>query len=302
MRRYIRTVLLLPLLLSVVSCQLESVSDSSFEIGITYPKATGLLYEVIPQTNDYYYTCDAVSVADYERMGEDAVLDSLNTFNKAVYEIIEMLYEEYLGLSAPAFRDILENGAIYGSLIGLSPETNYYLCITCYNKRNRPMKPIVKQVFMTKDSLASSIMFDVQANGLEVFVAPSNDEKYFWSVIEKGELDRRYLGLPEYFYLETIENFERYGFINTVLTQGKDSIDLSYLRNLQVQDTLYLVTAGYYNETNSKTFAYELVYQRGDTFSIKLLESQWDEFSSSRAENVARRLFRKNAVSPRFKR
>lgn len=297
--RYTRHILLLPLLVTLLGCSTNLSTSDAFEIGITYPKATGLLFEVIPQTNDYYYSCDAVSVEDFEKWGEEVVIDSIDALNKEVYGFIKELYDG-AGLALPSFHDMLENGAIYGVLEGLEPETNYYLCITCYDKRNRPIAPIAKQPFRTKDSLVSTITFNVDVEGTAAIIKPSNEEMYFWNVISKEDLDRRYLGMPSYFYSESVENYERYGFISTMLDQDVDTAHVLHYVNMTAFDTAYLVMAGYYNETNSQVSAYELVYQRGDTFSIRTLENAWDVYSTSVAERKARCLFRKNAIRPRL--
>ena len=304
MKRYLRQVLvLLPALLVLAGCVQEEVEDSAFEIGITYPRAKSLLYEVIPATNDYYYMCAAVSVADYNRLGEEGVIDSLHDMNKDLYHIIKTLYREYFDQRPPSFREMLENGAIYGNEYNLHPETNYYLCVMCYNKHNRPIRHIVKQSFATKDSLASSITFDVAGSGTKVIVTPSNDEKYFWDIETKEVIDTRYYGMPDYYYSAQVENYERYGFINTMLSQGRESEDVADMYTLHTQDTLYVTAAGYYNETNSQIEVYELVYQGDNGFSVRRVEDTWTLDDKDAEEQAARSwLLRHNHVAPRLKR
>lgn len=304
MKRYLRqTVVLLPLLLALAGCAKEEVEDSAFEIGITYPRATSLLYEVIPATNDYYYMCAAVRVADYNRLGEEGVIDSLHDANKDIYHIVKTLYREYFDMRPPTFREMLENGAIYGSEYGLRPETNYYLCVMCYNKHNRPIKHLVKQAFTTKDSLASSITFDVASSGTKVIVTPSNNDTYFWDAETKEAIDTRYYGMPDYYYGEVVENYERYGFINTMLSQGKESEDLADRFALHTQDTLYVTAAGYYNETNSQIEIYELVYQGDNGFSVRRVENKWDvDDEDAETQAVYRKLLGEKHITPRLKR
>lgn len=306
MKRYILHALWVSATMVCLSaCQQVKVEDSSFEINITYPKATALLYEVIPQTNDYYYICNAVKVADYNRLGERNVVDSLDNLYKEVYELIAVLYKE-MGYEVPDFMDILNNGAIFGSAYMLEPETKYYLCVICYNKHNRPIKTIVKEPFITKDSLASSITFEVKASGTKLVIIPSDDETYFWDVEEKKVIDTRYYGLPTVFYMETVENYERYGFMHTMLVQGRDGRDLADYYTLHTQDTLYLTAAGYHNETNSKIETYELVYQGDNGFSITRVEEDDyfdDDDDDDAAEQMAKRLlFSKQHILPRLKR
>lgn len=306
MKRYILHALWVSATMVCLSaCQQVKVDAGSFEINITYPKATGLLYEVIPQTNDYYYVCNAVKVADYNRLGERNLVDSLDGMYKEVYDFVKYLYEE-LGYAAPDFMDMLNNGAMYGSTYMLEPETEYYLCVMCYNKHKRPIKTIVKKPFITKDSLASSITFDVKASGTKLVIIPSDDETYFWDVEEKKEIDTRYYGLPTVFYMETVENYERYGFMHTMLVQGRDGRDLADY-SLHTQDTLYLTAAGYHNETNSEIETYELVYQGDNGFSITRVEEDDyfddDDEDDDAAEQMAKRLlFSKQHILPRLKR
>lgn len=302
MKRHIRqTILLLPLLI-LWACQKEKVSDSSFEVTMTYVRAHSAMYDIIPATNDYYYVCGAVSVADYNRMGDTGVADSLNAFYKEIYEIVREIYTEYLDTKPPSFREMLENGAIYGTEYGLLPETGYYLCVMCYNRHNRPIKTIVKAPFVTKDTLASSVTFDVKTAGTQVVITPSNEEQYYWDIAQKEAIDTRYYGMPDYYYSETVETYERYGFIQTMLTRGADTLDLQYL-SLHPQDTLYVMAAGYYNETNSQTAVYELVYQWDNTFTVAEYSLPEDGNAATGTEQAARRwLLRKNAVLPGFKR
>lgn len=304
MKRYWRQAwVLLPALLALAGCAKEEVEDSAFEIGITYPRAKSLLYEVIPATNDYYYMCAAVSVADYNRLGEEGVVDSLHDMNKELYHIVKTLYRDYLDMRPPTFREMLENGAIYGSEYGLQPETNYYLCVMCYNKHNRPIEHIVKEPFTTKDSLASSITFDVVGSGTKVIVTPSNDEKYFWEIETKEVIDTRYYGYPDYYYSEVVENYERYGFINTMLSQGRESADVADMYTLHTQDTLYVTAAGYYNETNSQIEVYELVYQGDNGFSVRRVENDWTlDDEDTEVQAAYRKLLCKKHITPRLKR
>ena len=307
MKRYILHALWVSAtMLCLSACQQVKVDAGSFEINITYPKATGLLYEVIPQTNDYYYVCNAVKVADYNRLGERNLVDSLDGMYKEAFDFVRYLYEE-LGYATPDFMDMLNNGAMYGATYMLEPETEYYLCVMCYNKHKRPIKTIVKKPFVTKDSLASSITFDVKASGTKLVIIPSDDETYFWDVEEKKVIDTRYYGLPTVFYMETVENYERYGFMHTMLVQGRDGIDLADYYTLHTQDTLYLTAAGYHNETNSEIETYELVYQGDNGFSITRVEEDDyfddDDEDDDAAEQMAKRLlFSKQHILPRLKR
>ena len=296
--RYIRQILMLPLLLSVVGCTTK-LQSGTFEIDITYQKASGVLYEVIPQTNDYYYLCAAVSVDDYNKMGDEGVIDSIDALAKDVYDMVKEYYE-YENTPVPSFLSLLENGAIYGEESGLQAETNYYLCIICYNKHNKPMKFVDKKAFRTLDALESTVTFDVKTQGHNACITPSNNETYFWNIISKEDMDRRYLGMPGYYYSELVENYERYGFIKAVLSEGVDTARVLQYVNMDIRDTAYLVMAAYYNETNSQVSAYELVYQDNDTLTCRHLSSAWDVNSTDAVEQKALRLFRKNAVRPRL--
>ncbi len=302
MKRYIRlTILLLPLL-TLWACQQEKVSDSSFEVTLTYVRAHSAMYDVVPATNDYYYVCGAMSVADYNRLGEAGVVDSLHAFYKDIYDIVREIYTEYLDVKPPSFRDMLENGAIYGTEYGLQPETDYYLCVMCYNKHNRPIKTIVKTPFRTKDTIASTVTFAVKTEGMKAIITPSNEEQYYWDIARKEEKDTRYYGFPDYYYSMTVETYERYGFIQTVLMRGADTIDLESF-SLHPQDTLYAMAAGYYNETNSETAVYELVYQWDNTLTVAEYAQWEDDEAVTAADKAARRwLLRKNPVLPGLKR
>lgn len=304
MKRTIRTAILLPLLLAALaSCNRVEVTDTTIDIDIVYPKATGVLYRVTPQSYDYYYVCDAVPVADYNRLGEREVIDSLNSMYKDLYKIVKDIYEEVLGEDAPSFREMLNNGTMEGSEVLLRPETNYYLCVMCYNRHNHPIKTIVKQPFTTKDSVASDITFDVAGSGTKVIVTPSNNDKYVWDVETKEVIDTRYYGYPDYYYSEVVENYERYGFINTMLSQGRESEDLADMYMLHTQDTLYLTAAGYHNETNSQTEVYELVYQGDNGFSVRRVENDWTLDDEDTEEQAAyRKLLGKKHIVPRLKR
>jgi len=304
MKLYLRQMLLLlPLLAVLAGCNRIEVTDESIQIDIAYERATGVLYRVSPQSYDYYYVCDAVSVEDYNRMGEREVIDSLNAMYKDLYDVIKDIYEEMWGEDAPSFHDMLNNGTMDGDIVSLRPETKYYLCVMCYNRRNHPVKTIVKKPFTTKDSLASDITFDVESVGTRIKITPSNNDKYYWLTDKKDDVDSRYYGFTSLFYEDMVSGLERYGTIDTLLVQGVQSKDMMKGNTIHVQDTLYLMAAGYHNETNSKVETFELVYQGDNGFSVRRVEDTWT-LSDEDAETQAayRKLLGKKHITPRLKR
>lgn len=264
--------------LAFTSCQKDKVTDSTFVIEISKMQSTGFWIDVVPENNDFYYRFDAISVEDYARYASDADLISSDYQQLvATYDTV-MKYTPSLDIS---FEDLyFEVGAVaYYFQHDLKPETDYYLFAYRLDRKKRPIKTLVKVPFTTTKKPVSDITFDLSIDGEQLIITPSNDDTYFWVCDTKAVVDAEFSGSPYLMMLFTLENYYEYDFIDNMLSQGRDTLDLHYFcANV---DTLQMAFVGYQGEVSTQYRFYEVVSAADHSLQVHTMEDPvYDEPSA----------------------
>ncbi len=274
--------------LAFTSCQKDKVTDSTFVIEISKMQSTGFWLDIVPENNDFYYRFDAISVEDYARYASDADLIS------ADYQQLVANYDtilQYVPNLEMSFEEMsFEVGAVaFYFQHDLKPETDYYLFAYRLDRKKRPIKTLVKVPFTTTKMPVSDITFSIGVDSEQLIITPSNDDTYFWLCESKRVVDDEFSGSPYLMMLFTLQNYYEYDFIDNMLSQGRDTLDLHYFcANV---DTLQMAIVGYQGEVSTPYQFYEIVSTADHSLKFYPIEDLVYE-ESSVVQNAMRKAIR----------
>lgn len=257
-----RLIYILPaLLMLAVSCsKLPSISDHPISIEITSLQAKNAWFDIIPENNDFYYYFDVVPVADYEKYSSDALfIRAQDDFLRGVYAILQDLGETGSFEENCLYKDAIFE-AFYGNGIILEPEHDYYVFAYPYDNNGRPIDILVKIRFTTPPIIHSDITFEVSLEGDLVTVTPSSDEKYLFDFDSVADIELSYLGMPSAFFNQMVSVYEEYGFMDSMISQGVDSVNMLDYIEIEPGDKVYLGVAGYDSGLTTEVSYYTLTY------------------------------------------
>lgn len=202
--------------------------------------ATKVYITANPKHKEVYYVWDVVprsridSFDRSEKQYMELVLDGL--YLKYIEWRHQKLEtgEPFIGTFANQFMSYGNTHYFYTEL---TPDTDYYAWAFCVNSaNNKPMGPLVKQLFHTKPESAADyrnpMSFDFEVNGMEVMIVPSVedvDDYYAWSYIDTEELQQKYAGSLEAWALDCYQSRLEIGTLRQSLCLGiiKDQVQLT---------------------------------------------------------------------------
>lgn len=228
-------------LVAAVACN-PMVDPYSVEFDINTDIASPMFdkawVEVIPTTNDFYYSMDFVTVNYYSSFASDKdfikhQLDSLHT------------YYERQGVDDLTFEEaMLYKGANIGIHFSLTPSTKYYVYAFSLDENGNPVEKLHLEPFTTKDYVPSDIEFEMSMTGSLLTVIPSNNDQYFYDYDLKETVDASYY-YPSTFHRMTLFDYEEYGFMPGLADTGKSTSDFADFYYLEPGDRFYLTASGY---------------------------------------------------------
>lgn len=234
--------------------KIDFLSSKPFTIEIPNVQSKAVWVDVVPETNDFGYYFDVISVKDYEyKYSSDANLCAARDAE------LRSIWEEYSDVWT--FREFaMYSGSYILPFYELEPETEYFAYAYPYDEKDRPVDKVVKTKFFTKPYRESDIQFTVTLDGSMININPSNSDSYYWDWEDKETLEKEYYS-PTVFYYCCLQMNEEYGFMDAVLSRGKDSEDITpYYDKLNPGDQFFLVASGYSDGPNSELHAYALTY------------------------------------------
>lgn len=201
--------------------------NASFEITVSDVKATTASVAIKPTANDFAYYFDLVSEEDLkEYASKEAYADTLITFMKEyVDEIIESGYGDYYGVSDAS--EILSKGEDGYDFTDLDPETKYFAI--AFKVNTETFKPEGKVAFkdFTTTAIQKSnnvITFTQDAtNKALIHINATNDDTYYWGLIEKDTLQAYYGGDATEYMGDLIAYLDQLDYLSYFLSNGSET-------------------------------------------------------------------------------
>lgn len=253
---------IIPLILSLAaSCQKVKfeISDDPFMMAAKNVQARSLLIDIIPETNDFYFYYGVMEVADFDKYGSDA------TFVREQEELNRLTYDVLIegGFRTGTYQDvILYRSAVLEPYILndlLTPETDYYLYAYAFDENIQAIEKVHKIKFRTAKEIHSDITFEISVMGSEITVTPSNSDQYLFDFANEDEL-KEYSNSAYVYYLEMIDTYEKYGFMDTMVSRGVDTNDMADYYALEPGEIVYVVAAGYDHGITSSPVEFKVTY------------------------------------------
>lgn len=294
MKKYI---LILAALLALTGCAKKSykISDDPFDITVSQITSSSVKMSVIPETNDFLYTFDAVAASEVEKYKTDEEFirawDAERHQN--IVEINQLMPEKKY-----TFEDMyLYNGAYDDSNLLLDSETDYYVVAVVYNNDGTPTNILKKVPFRTIKYVESDITFTLTAKGTDLTITPSNDDPYFWEFDTKATYDE--YTLPPLYHFLLIYFYDEYGFMEDMVCTGEDSDDLvNWFEDMKPGDQFYVSASGYNKEINSLIQMWLVTYNgEGADVTIEDYEFDLSELDLSVLGTKSSMNFRRNFLS-----
>lgn len=237
------TLVLSSLVLAVLpSCRKEEVNENTFTITPKVIRATTATFEVIPENNEFYYYADAITVAEYNRIGEQYIADSIMLYYDRVKERLDKEGIHY-------DNDFLYYRGLFDCpTTKLPPETNcYFFCMRLDSKHQRPILPLCKVPFSTtKDIQHPDFAVTISLTGDSICYVPNADYPYLADFVSWKDLRRDYAGDPEFYFSSTLATYEAYDLMNQVVVTGPVSYSiLDWYPDLQPGDSIFAYGIGY---------------------------------------------------------
>lgn len=261
-----RLLYILPaLLLFAAACnKVPQLSDNPISIEITNLQPKNVWFDIIPENNDFYYYFDVCSVAEYDKFSSDAsFIKEQDDFLREVYKIVQDFGPTGSFEETCLYRDAIFE-AFYGNGIILEPEHDYYVFAYPYDKKGQPIDKLVKVRFTTPSEKHSDITFQLSLEGSVITVVPSNNDKYLFDYDSVADINLSYAGAPSFFFNQMISVYEEYGFMDSMISRGKDSEDMLDFIDIEPGDKVYLGVAGYDNGLTTEVSYYVLTYNGPD--------------------------------------
>lgn len=279
------TIITSALLLVLSACsKMASLSSEPFSIEIYNLQSKAAWIDIVPETNDFGYYYSVISVKEF-----DYKYSSNYNLMMATDAMLREMWEEYFTDVMP-FRDFaMYSGSFLEPVYELEPETEYYAFAYPYDDKDRPVDKVVKLRFCTKPYKESDIKFTVSLDGSMLSVTPTNSDSYYWEWEETAIIEDDYW-CPLYFYEACLRMYEEYGFMDTVLSRGKDGEDMApYYDALNPGDEIYLVAAGYTDGTNSPVYAFRVTYAgEGLPGKVEEVDAELRRGSSTLSSRISR--------------
>ena len=205
-------------------------SSNTFSISVTDITSSTATVSVTPSNSDTYYF-DVFKKADYDQYGGDSQF--LEYWQADIKSYIEELNNQGYNITIANFVSSGNDMFAYEGNYALEPNTEYYVFAFGLSTGGRITTDVTKKAFTTlaNDDESSSNTFaisvaDITSTGATVSVTPSNNDTYYFDVIEKDiydtYTDKKALAAE---YIAEIKNYyESYGYsFADVLSSGKDA-------------------------------------------------------------------------------
>lgn len=239
--------------LLLTSCRPETVTENTFTITPKTIHAHSATFEVVPINNQFYYEADALTLEQYNRLGEKGIAEMTIQYYdslKAALDAQGIKYNnDYL------YYKGLYDCATTGTLPASTPCVFYVIRLN--SRTLEPIHPFVTYAFTTTEEISHDMTFDFTFNDNTIYVEPSDTFPYLWDYISKADLIESYNNDLEYFAHSAISMYEEYGFIEGFIAKGPDhEYVLDWYPNLQAGDSIYALAVGYEKgELTTKIFS-----------------------------------------------
>lgn len=237
----------------------------------TMPMSTGLLYEVFPQNDDFKYVvmvlredrCAKLSDNEVKSLVLDSLENLINTLNAGILEYGTDPSDLF------SLQDFLYHGYLYGMEYPLEMATDYVICLFAMDDNLLPVGTVERVAATTKSCCTSDLEFDVHSHGRTICIIPSDNDVYFYDIERKVDVMDQYYGMLDMMFWENIIMLERYGMMDVMLKQGKDSVNVFDLLSPQTGDTMYMAVGGYDDFfLSSQTEYYRFVCVSQDSMAV----------------------------------
>ena len=230
--------ILLSALLILASCS-KAPKPTSFRVSVSDVLSTKASIAVDPSDPDVYYTLGLINSndKDYGKSPEELVRLQLAYME----ELMIIMGDEY------SFEDLFcYRGAFREHYYTLVADCDYKLLVF-------QVDPVARQAvgspsvttFRTKPPVESAMTFSFSFEPDKIIITPSTNERYFWEYENSDIISREYVS-PQIFYMEMIEMYESYGFIDSQTDRGVYEWIFSVEDpNIQEGQKYTLVIAGY---------------------------------------------------------
>lgn len=258
--------ILLSALLILASCS-KAPKPTSFRVSVSDVLSTKASIAVDPSDPDVYYTLGLINSndKDYGKSPEELVRLQLAYME----ELMIIMGDEY------SFEDLFcYRGAFREHYYTLVADCDYKLLVF-------QVDPVARQAvgspsvttFRTKPPVESAMTFSFSFEPDKIIITPSTNERYFWEYENSDIISREYVS-PQIFYMEMIEMYESYGFIDSQTDRGVYEWIFSVEDpNIQEGQKYTLVIAGYEDgETTTDLTVLEFIYHKDKPCELVLSE------------------------------
>lgn len=228
--------------LALTSCRNEEVTESTFTITPKVIHAHSATFEVVPINNEFYYEADAVTLEQYNQLGEKGIAEMTVQYYDSLKSAMDAQHIEYN-------NDYLYYKGIYDcATTGTLPSSTpcIFYAIRLSKKTQEPIFPIITYAFTTKEEISRDMTLDLTFSDNTIYVEPSDTFPYLWDYISQADLVESYNNDLEYYIRSAISLYEEYDFINNFVVTGPDyERVLDWYPNLQAGDSVYALAVGY---------------------------------------------------------
>ncbi|MCQ2312188.1 MAG: hypothetical protein MJZ84_01900 [Paludibacteraceae bacterium] len=246
-------------LTALTSCRNEDVTESTFMITPKTIHAHSAIFEVTPITNEFYYEADALTLEQYNQLGEQGVAEMTVQYYDSLKSAMDAQHIEYN-------NDYLYYKGMYdcattGTLPASTPCIFYVMRLS--SKTLEPIFPFVTYAFTTTKEISRDMTLDLTFRDNTIYVEPSDTFPYLWDYISKADLIEGYNNDLDYYARSAILMYEEYGFINNFVVKGNNhEYVLDWYPNLQAGDSIYALAVGYeQGELTTKIFSKSFAIQ-----------------------------------------
>lgn len=216
-------------MVALVSCDPQNSveeGNANFEITVSNVKATTASVAVKPAADNFMYYFDMVSEKDLkEYASKEAYADSLITFMK---EFVDAIIESGLGddYGVSDAKDILSQGKDGYDFTDLDPETKYFAIAFKVNAETfKPEGKVAFKDFTTTAIQKSNnvITFAQDAdNKALIHINATNNDTYYWGLIEKDTLQAYYGGNATEYMGDLIAYMDEIGYLSYFISNGSE--------------------------------------------------------------------------------
>lgn len=239
-------------------------SPINLSVRIDEIKGTKAIFTITVDNPDAYYS---YCLWNDPNISDEALLDYILSAAEEDYKI----KTENEALKIASYVDYnCYRGTRTLRATGLNPDTEYKFIVFQMNpKTMKPIGKAISQTIKTKPVKMKPLDFQFEIRGRNITVIPSDqDRSYYW---EYDNLTLMYDNFNWAFgwYLNVVDMYEHYGFMENLLSKGTEVYDASR-DSFDEGEICTIVAAAYEDgEITSPYTEFDFIYQRGELHPIQ---------------------------------